>query len=252
MPSPAAALDPEPRHAHLVQSWERYTAEEHAVWRTLYARRMETLVSTGSEAVLRGVERIALPSDSIPDLSRLNARLSPLTGWRATPIGGFLEARAFFASLARREFPTTITIRPPHSLDYIPEPDIFHDVFGHVPLHSDPHFADALQRFGALAAQARDEEQGVALQRLFWFTVEFGLVRERGAPRIYGSGLVSSAADAANALGDGCVRRPFVLDEVMSQSFEIDHVQPVLFVIESFEALVETMEEAGKLLDLAA
>jgi phenylalanine-4-hydroxylase len=252
MPSRAPTHDAELRPAALTQSWERYAAEDHAVWRTLYARRMTTLLSTGSEAVLRGVERIALPSDAIPDLARLNAKLSPLTGWRAIPTGGFLEPRAFFSSLARREFPTTITIRPAHSLDYIPEPDIFHDVFGHVPLHSDPNFADALQRFGALAAEARDEEQGIALQRLFWFTVEFGLVLEGGAPRIYGSGLVSSAADAANALGSACQRRPFVLDEVMAQPFDIDHIQPVLFVIESFEALVETMEEAGRMLDLAA
>ena len=143
--------------------------------------------------------------------------------------------------MSQRRFPTTLIVRPRAQLDYLPEPDIFHDVFGHVPLHSDPVFADFLQRFGALAATARSEEETTQMARLFWFTVEFGLIRENGATKIYGSGLISSHGDAANALGPKCDRRPFDLDAVINQPFEIDRFQDVLFVVESFEQLFDAV-----------
>jgi phenylalanine-4-hydroxylase len=154
------------------------------------------------------------------------------------PVDGFLPAGEFFASLARREFPTTITVRPPDQLEYLPEPDIFHDVFGHVPLHANPPFADFLQDFGVRAARAGADEL-VGYTRLFWFTIEFGLVREEGEVRIYGSGLISSEKDAANALGPLCERRPFSRARVMAQDFRIDDIQPVLFVAEGLEQLLD-------------
>lgn len=233
------------------QDWSAYTDEQHDVWRLLYERRVAELMATGSRRVLEGIGNIGLRPDAVPDLRDVNARLALVTGWQAVPVAGFIPAGAFFMSLAVRRFPTTITVRPRQQLDYLPEPDIFHDVFGHVPLHADPSFADALQQFGALGAAARDEHQRTALARLFWFTIEFGLVRERGEPRIFGSGLVSSAGDAANALGPSCERRPFALDTVLAQPFEIDHLQPVLFVLESFEQLLDAIGEAGRRLDLA-
>jgi phenylalanine-4-hydroxylase len=234
----------------LAQRWETYTGLDHTVWRRLYARRMTTLASTGSAAVLEGMERIGLAPDRIPDLADVNRRLAPLTGWQAVPVAGFVPAADFFDSLARRRFPTTITIRPPERLDYLPEPDIFHDVFGHVPLHSDPVFAGLLQRFGRLGARARHPAAVTALARLFWFTVEFGLVREAGEVRIYGSGLVSSISDAANALGPGCDRRPFDLDDVIAHPFAIDRLQEVLFVAESLEQVADGLTRAESLLDL--
>jgi phenylalanine-4-hydroxylase len=164
------------------------------------------------------------------------------------PVTGFIPAREFFASLARREFPTVTTVRSPAQLDYVEAPDIFHDVFGHVPLHAHPEFAAFLSRFGKLAARAQRDEDVTALARLFWFTVEFGLIREAGAVKVYGSGLISSHADAANALSDRCDRRPFQLDDVLAQPFEIDHLQDTLFVVESFEQLdaaVRTLEARG-------
>jgi phenylalanine-4-hydroxylase len=135
-------------------------------------------------------------------------------------------------------------VRPREQLDYLPEPDIFHDVFGHVPLHADPVFADFLQRFGALAAAAASDEHTELMARLFWFTVEFGLIREQGRVKVYGSGLISSHGDAANALGPDCERRPFSLDAVFSQPFEIDRFQDVLFVIESFDELFGAVDAA--------
>ena len=235
------AMEPRVASHFTTQDWSRYTEENHDVWRILYARRMGQLESTASQVFLRGASIIGLSPDQVPDLAEVNARLAPLTGWRAVPVTGFLPAREFFDCLARRHFPTTVTVRPRGGLDYVPEPDIFHDVFGHVPLHADPVFANVLQQLGRIGAAALSEAAVQAITRLFWFTVEFGLVREDGGVRIYGSGLISSHGDAANALSQNCDRRPFDLDRVLSQPFEIDQLQPVLFVLESFDQLFEAV-----------
>lgn len=223
------------------QNWAAYTTEQHAVWATLYRRRMDALRGTASRAFLDGARAIGLHAGTIPDLDDINDRLDRLTGWAAVPVSGFLPAREFFASLANRRFPTTVTIRGPRELDYTPAPDIFHDVFGHVPMHANPVFADFLQRFGARAAAADDDAEVERMARLFWFTVEFGLVREAGAIKVYGSGLISSHGDAANALGPACDRRAFDVDAVMAQSFAIDELQNVLFVVDSFDQLFDSL-----------
>lgn len=224
------------------QQWHSYTPEQHHTWTLLWDRRMKKLAESGSRRILEGIERIGLEREQIPDLDDTNARLERLTGWNAVAVTGFIPAADFFRSLAARRFPTTVTIRPLDQLDYLPEPDIFHDVFGHVPLHSDPVFADFLASFGELAATASTEQETTWMARLFWFTVEFGLIVEEGEPKVYGSGLVSSAGDAANALGPKCDRRPFDLDAVIEQPFEIDHFQDVLFVVEAFDQLFEAVE----------
>ncbi|HEV8125808.1 MAG TPA: phenylalanine 4-monooxygenase [Gemmatimonadales bacterium] len=225
----------------VTQQWEQYTPEQHEIWWLLYQRRMRSLASTASRRFLTGLKTIGLGPNRVPDLDEVNRRLGPLTGWRAVPVSGFIPARRFFESLAERRFPTTVTVRPREQLDYLPEPDIFHDVFGHVPLHADPVFAAYLQRFGARAAASSSEAEVTRMARLFWFTVEFGLIREGSEVRIYGSGLISSHADAANALGPACDRRPFSVDAVCAQPFEIDHVQDVLFVVESFDQLFDAL-----------
>jgi phenylalanine-4-hydroxylase len=233
---------------HTEQQWTSYSATDHAVWRVLFERRLPSLRTTASRVFLEGLDAIGLSSSSVPDLAVINAALQARTGWQAVPVTGFLPARAFFESLATRQFPTAITVRRPDEIDYTEAPDIFHDVFGHVPLHADPAFATFLSRFGALAARASTDEQMTRLARLFWFTVEFGLVREDGQTRIYGSGLISSHADAAKALSADVDRRPFELQAVLAQPFEIDHLQPVLFEVESFAALataLETLERVG-------
>ena len=227
------------------QDYAAYTAEDHDVWSTLYGRRIGALERTASQVFLDGIARIGLDERRVPELADVNRRLGASTGWNAVGVGGFVPAAQFFNSLAARRFPTTLIVRPRAQLDYLPEPDIFHDVFGHVPLHADPVFGDFLQRFGALAAGARTEQETLEMARLFWFTVEFGLVQERGAVRIYGSGLISSHGDAANALGDGCDRRPFDVDAVIAQPFEIDRLQEVLFVVDSFDQLFEAVETLG-------
>lgn len=225
------------------QDWNSYTTEDHEVWGLLYDKRKHELQGNGSCVFLEGAKVIGLRQDQVPNLAETNARLGAKTGWNAVPVGGYIEPRQFFRCLSIRRFPTTVTVRPKDQLDYLPEPDIFHDVFGHVPLHADPVFGDFLQTFGRAALKARTEEELQQAARLFWFTVEFGLVREEGQIKVYGSGLISSAGDAENALGDKCDRRPFDLDAVINQSFEIDRFQDVLFVIEDFEQLFEAVRE---------
>ncbi|HET8769420.1 MAG TPA: phenylalanine 4-monooxygenase [Gemmatimonadaceae bacterium] len=224
------------------QEYEKYTDEAHEVWRLLHDRRIHALEQTASHVFLEGIERIGLAADRVPDLADINRRLGASTGWNAVGVSGFIPAERFFGSLAARRFPTTLIVRSRAQLDYLPEPDIFHDVFGHVPLHADPVFGDFLQRFGVLAANASTPEETLQMARLFWFTVEFGLVNEGGRTKIYGSGLISSHGDAANALGPTCERRPFELDAVISQPFEIDRLQDVLFVVDHFDQLFEAVE----------
>ncbi len=279
----AAAQLPEhlidPTAFYVTQHYARYSAENHEVWNTLYHRRWAKLAEQASTTFIRGLEAINLVPDRVPllfgkaadpyDGSRtvtgINEFLRPLTGWQSRAVPGYLPAKAFFACLARREFPTTIVVRPKEKMDYLPEPDIFHDVFGHVPLHADAVFAEFLQTYGKAALHAGDEHTE-ALGRLFWFTVEFGLVREEGRLKIYGSGLISSHAESEHALtapepprgvslgpsdASGRVeRRAFDLERVIATPFEIDHFQPVLYVLESFEQLRDAMNMyAGRVLE---
>jgi phenylalanine-4-hydroxylase len=225
------------------QVWTNYTDDNHRTWSALYERRMRELQHTGSRLFLDGAKAIGLRHGQVPDLHDINRRLAARSGWQAIAVSGFIPAADFFGCLAERRFPTTITIRALDKLDYVPEPDIFHDVFGHVPLHADSVFADFLQRFGAVAARARTEEQTTWMARLFWFTVEFGLIAEHEELKVYGSGLISSAADGANALSPVCRKLPFTLDAVIDQPFAIDNLQDTLFVVQSFEQLFEAVSE---------
>jgi phenylalanine-4-hydroxylase len=242
--------------AYIGQNYDGYTAENQETWRVLYDRQMAYLANNASEVYLSGARSINLVRDHIPYLEgpqSVNKFLMPLTGWQSKAVPGYLPAKAFFACLARREFPTTIVIRSRESIDYLPEPDIFHDIFGHVPLHADPIFADFLQTYGKAAVSTDDPHHTERLARLFWFTVEFGLIREGGRNRLYGSGLISSPGESAHALDSKDVdRRPFDLETVCNTSFEIDHYQPILYVLESFDQLRDAMNTyAQRLLDPA-
>ncbi len=224
------------------QNWDRYTDEDHEVWRILFKKRMEQLETEASNVFLDGMRAIKLTPDGVPKLSDVNACLAPLTGWSSHGVPGYLPSKAFFAFLAHRKFPTTISVRPKTSMDYLPEPDIIHDVFGHVPLHADPVFADFLQTYGKAALHTNDDTHTERLARLFWFTVEFGLIREDGRTKLYGSGLISSEGEGHHSLkSDEVERRPFDLKRVCETTFEIDHYQPILYVLDSFEQLRDAM-----------
>ena len=244
----------DPGKMYIDQRYEGYTEENQETWRILYDRQMEFLESRASNVYLDGARAINLVRDHLPYLEgskSINHFLEKLTGWQSRAVPGYLPAKAFFACLSRREFPTTIVIRPMKSIDYLPEPDIFHDVFGHVPLHADPVFADFLQTYGKAALTATDPEDTTRLARLFWFTVEFGLIREDDRVKLYGSGLISSPGESKHALESAEVdRRPFDLDTVCDTDFEIDHYQPILYVLDSFAQLRDAMNEyAGRILE---
>jgi phenylalanine-4-hydroxylase len=222
---------------------------------------------------LEGIRVLHLDPGGIPRLADINRSLQPLTGFQTKPVSGYVPAFLFFDCLRNRSFPTTITIRRADKLDYLPEPDIFHDVAGHVPMHTDPHFAEVLVRLGecahtaaALAGSIPGEADRLrtltnivkALARFFWFTVEFGLMRAPGGLRVYGSGLLSSFGEIEHAIASPFVQRfPLQLEWVVNQSFEIDRYQPLLFIVESFAhlfGLVQQLEQwmtAGRLSNVA-
>jgi len=227
------------------QDWEAYTPEQHAVWAELVGRRMPQLRKHACAEYLEGFELIGLREDWLPNLKAVSALLGPRTGWASTPVSGFLPAAAFFEMLAARMFPTTTWLRARESMDYTPEPDIFHDVFGHVPLHAHPVFADFLEQYGKVCASAIDRPAALErLGRLFWFTVEFGLIRQAGKLKVYGSGLISSHGESTRVLAGGCEVREFDLDEVMGQAMHTSEMQPVLFAVESFEEIYDAAKRA--------
>lgn len=235
------------------QDYSRYTARDHKTWKTLYTRMLPFWERYANPRYLDGLARLQLNPERVPRLEQVNGFLSPLTGFQARAVSGYIPAFEFFDCLRNRIFPTTIRIRPANQLDYFPEPDIFHDVVGHVPMHTDQAFAEVLVRFGECAHEAirrRAEREVVAsniraLARFFWFTVEFGLMRTPQGIKAYGSGLLSSHGELEHAVESGGVQRyPFQLEWAINQAFEIDHYQPLLFTVESFE---ELYDEVGRL-----
>jgi phenylalanine-4-hydroxylase len=227
------------------QDWKAYTPEQHAVWQELVARRMPQLREHACAEYLDGFEQIGLREDRLPDLKAVSALLAPRTGWASTPVSGFLPANAFFEMLAARRFPTTTWLRARESMDYTPEPDIFHDVFGHVPMHAHPVFADFLEHYGKTCASVIDRPDALErLGRIFWFTVEFGLIRQDGGIKVYGSGLISSHGECTRVLNGGCEVKDFDLETVMNQEMQTSEMQPVLYAVESFEQIYEAAKEA--------
>ena len=231
------------------QHWDRYSDEDHQVWSIMWNKRWTQLETDASNVFLAGLRAIDLCPDQVPDLSEVNAKLLASTGWSSCGVPGYLPSKAFFAFLAQRKFPTTIAVRPKSNLEYLPEPDIIHDVFGHVPLHADPTFADFLQTYGQAALYTDDPYHTERLARLFWFTVEFGLIREDGRTKLYGSGLISSEGEGHHSLESSDVdRRAFDMERVCDTAFEIDHYQPILYVLESFEQLRDSMNSYAQML----
>jgi phenylalanine-4-hydroxylase len=218
-----------------------YSPEEHETWRLLFARQRSLLPGRASDEYLAGLERMRFPEERIPSLRDASAVLSETTGWRVARVPGLLHEEDFFAHLARRVFPSTDFIRPRREMDYTPAPDLFHDVFGHTPMITNPAFADFYQRLGmaALAAGGVDRRR---LERFYWFTVEFGLIRTGHGLRIYGNGILSSFAETHHCLTDQVGKLPFDADRIVEMDYDVSHLQPVLFVIDSFEQLADAFD----------
>ncbi|MDR3703516.1 MAG: phenylalanine 4-monooxygenase [Candidatus Sulfopaludibacter sp.] len=258
---------------YISQAYDLYSEENHEAWRKLYQRIRPRWEQYANEHFLHGIEVLGLPPDRIPHLTDVNQRLQPLTGFQTKPVSGYVPGFLFFDCLRRREFPTTITIRPVDQMDYLPEPDIFHDVAGHVPMHTGKAFADVLVRFGDCAHTAVEMTGMIAdhaertrrltniikaMSRFFWFTVEFGLMKGRRGTVAYGSGLLSSYGELRNAIESPEVQRyPAQLEWLINQVAEIDRYQPLLFTVDSFDHLfnlvgqLEQWMREGKLNNVA-
>ena len=231
------------------QEWERYTAEEHRTWLTLYDRQLSVLPGRACDAFLQGLEALDLRGEGVPDFRRISERLHALTGWRVVAVPGLIPDAVFFDHLANRRFPAGAFIRRPDQLDYLQEPDVFHDVFGHVPMLTDPVFADYMEAYGRGGARALGLGRLHNLARLYWYTVEFGLMQSPGGLRIYGAGIVSSRTETVFSLEDPSPNRiAFELERVMRTPYRIDDFQQVYFVIPSLDKLLEvTQRDFGRL-----
>ncbi|WP_210358153.1 phenylalanine 4-monooxygenase [Sphingomonas beigongshangi] len=238
-PPPGAAAD-----WTVPQDWQHYTAEEHATWDTLFARQSKLLPGRASDAYLRGLDVLKLSKPGIPDFEELSERLMKLTGWQVVAVPGLVPDDVFFDHMANRRFVAGNFIRRPDQLDYLQEPDVFHDVFGHVPMLADPVFADYLEAYGRGGQRALGLDALKYLGRLYWYTVEFGLIREGDDLRIYGSGIVSSYAESRFALDDPSPNRiGFDIARVMRTEYRIDDFQQNYFVIPSFDELLRITVE---------
>ena len=223
------------------QDWAAYTPAEHQVWMTLYERQAALLPGRACDAFLNGLDALDLHRGGIPEFERINEELRRLTGWSVVAVPGLVPDEVFFDHLANRRFPAGRFIRKPDELDYLEEPDVFHDVFGHVPMLTDPIFADYMQAYGAGGLRALGQGQLHNLARLYWYTVEFGLMETAQGLRIYGAGIVSSRSESIFALDDPSPNRiGFDLERLMRTPYRIDDFQQVYFVIPSLEALRET------------
>ena len=226
----------------VAQDWHHFSAGEHGVWNTLFARQVPYLGSRIVTPFLQGIPKLGLDQPGIPNLDRMNERLEPLTGWRCVSVPGLVPDDAFFAMLAERRFPIGNFIRSADRLDYLEEPDCFHDIFGHVPMLAHEPVARLMQALGRLGVEAIAARLGDTISRLYWHTVEFGLAREEGEVKILGAGLASSFGEAHFAIEADVPRPRFTLRDAAATAYRSDAFQPLYFVSDSLEHAAEELE----------
>lgn len=228
----------------IAQDMAAYTAAEHDLWRRLYRRQSIVARKHGAAAFIDGMKHLDLAEHGIPDFEVASNRLRQLTGWEIVAVPGLIPDVAFFRHLAARRFPVTTWLRKPHEIDYLVEPDIFHDFFGHLPLLTQPIFADYLQAYGKKGEEAMALGATKILARLFWYMVEFGLIREGGEIKAYGAGMLSSASETAYSVTSPKPQRlRFDLARVMATDFRIDAFQETYFVLENYDELFVAMAQ---------
>ncbi len=232
----------QPRRADwtIDQGWEAYTAAEHGVWKTLFERQSKLLPGRACDEFVEGMRNLPIGADEIPDFRRLSDVLMKKTGWQVVAVPGLVPDEVFFEHLAHRRFPAGHFIRKPHELDYLEEPDVFHDVFGHVPMLMNPAIADYIQAYGEGGLRAQKLGVLDKLARVYWYTVEFGLLKQPDGLRIYGAGIASSFTETAFSLDDASPNRiAFNLERVMRTNYRIDDFQESYFVIDNLEQLLK-------------
>ena len=226
------------------QGWSNYTAAEHATWKTLFERQTKLLPGRACDEFVQGMRDLPMRADEIPDFRQLSDVLMPRTGWQVVAVPGLVPDDVFFEHLANRRFPAGQFIRKPHELDYLEEPDVFHDIFGHVPMLMNPAMADFIQAYGVGGLRAQKMGKLANLARVYWYTVEFGLVKQADGLRIYGAGIASSHSESIFALDDTSPNRvafniPDDLPRVMQTAYRIDDFQETYFVINSLNDLLD-------------
>lgn len=231
----------------VAQDWGHYSAEEHQVWDILFARQVPYLGTRIVAPFLAGIPKLGLDAPGIPELGALNARLTPLSGWELVSVAGIVPDAAFFAMLSQRKFPIGNFIRSADSLDYLEEPDCFHDIFGHVPMLASPAIGRLMEALGRLGVEAIEAGEGDIISRLYWHSVEFGLAREGGEVKILGAGLASSFGEAHVALQADVPRPRFTLKDAANTAYRNDRFQPLYFVADSLDEVAGELER----LDLA-
>ncbi len=235
----------------MVQPYHTYTPADHAMWKRLFERQMEQLPRNASEAYLSGIDQVGFVADHIPDFaSDTNPRLRKLTGWEVYVVPGLIPHREFYQHLAHRQFPASTWLRKPEQLDYLEEPDMFHDTFGHVPLLSNQAFCDFMADLSKVALRFIDDEDALQrLSRLYWYTVEFGMIREQGELKIYGGGIISSAGESVYCLRHDVPKLDFDVFTLLQTPYHIDRFQDHYFVIDSYEQLFDSVSEIEGMLE---
>ena len=225
------------------QEYENYTEEDFKVWQLLYERQIVNLPDAASQAYLDGLQMINFSAEKIPNFDETNAVLEGLTGWQIHVVPGLIDDDKFFQLMADCRFPASTWLRKMSQLDYLEEPDMFHDVFGHVPLLTNQPFVDFLQQLSKIALKHIDNPWAIHLiSRIYWFTVEFGLIREDGALRIYGAGILSSAGETKYSISEEAKQVPYNVDVIMSTAYRKDEFQKQYFVIEQYEDLYQSLD----------
>lgn len=234
----------------LKQEYDKYSEADFTVWKMLFERQMDILPNVAAPEYLKGIEKVGFSADKIPDFNEVNECLLKLTGWQIMAVPGIIGNADFFQLLVQKKFPASTWLRKPEELDYLPEPDMFHDVFGHVPLLTDPHFCGFYETIGSLGtAYINDERLVSMLSSIYWFTVEFGLIRSEKGKKVYGAGILSSHGETEFSLSDIPDHLPFDAEAIMNTSYQNDRIQNSYFVIDSFSQLLGSTETIASVLE---
>lgn len=235
------------RNKPTIQDYSAYTPEDFNVWKLLFEQQMPHVKEAASQLYLDALQTIGFTADEIPEFAKTTKILQQHTGWQIQVVPELVPQKEFFQMLTRKVFPATCWLRTLDELNYIEEPDMFHDVFGHLPLLVNPAYAQFLQGFGELALQRIDDAEAIAiLARVYWYTIEFGLLNENGNSKIFGAGIISSIGETAHVLSNDSQKTPFDVHDMLSTPYRIDVVQPRFFVMESFEQLCSALPRIDK------
>lgn len=237
---------------NLTQEYSKYTEEDRLVWKLLFQRQRVLLQHMASKEFIRGMDLMHFNDESIPDFSHVNKVLADTTGWQIEVVPGLIPDKDFFQLLSEKKFPSSTWLRKLESLDYLEEPDMFHDCFAHMPLLTEQFFVDYLQELSKIALRHIDDALAIELiGRVYWFTVEFGLIQEPEGLRIYGAGILSSSGESIYCLGDKANRRPFEVQEILEKHYYKDHFQDRYYVIHSYKDLFDAIPDIDRLLQKA-